>query len=133
MCFCFHESEFQNRCENERHYWQFDESGSHLHMAEKRDREESMKEVKTLLKKTRKQMKEQHKLGKKLKNKLIELKKESGEEGRKGSRERKRVTTEIIETFGKEKARGRGSKEARGKKKQRSKEGRAVQDRKSKD
>ena len=78
-------------------------------------------------------MKEQHKLGKKLKNKLIELKKESGEEGRKGSRERKRVTTEIIETFGKEKARGRGSKEARGKKKQRSKEGRAVQDRKSKD
>ena len=26
MCFCFHESEFQNRCKNERHYWQFDES-----------------------------------------------------------------------------------------------------------
>ena len=36
MCFCFHESEFQNRCKNERHYWQFDESGSHLHMAEKK-------------------------------------------------------------------------------------------------
>ena len=84
-----------------------------------------MKEVKTLLKETRKQMKEQHKLGKKLKNKLIELKKESGEEGRKGSRERKRVTTEIIATFGKEKARGRGSKVA--------KKVKAAQDRKSKD
>ena len=66
-------------------------------------------------------MKEQHKLGKKWKSKLIELKMESGEEGRKGSRERKRVTTEIIATFGKEKARGRGSKEARRKKKEEAK------------
>ena len=39
-----------------------------MHLAKKKDREESQKEIKTLIMETRNEMKDQHKICKKLKN-----------------------------------------------------------------
>ena len=114
MCLRFHESAFQNSCKNERHYWQFDESRSHMHLAEKKrqrgEQERSQDPSKGNKKSDERATQSLYNIEEQAEK---PEEKESDEEGGKGSRERERVITEIIATFGKEKERRRGSKEAR--------------------